>query len=173
MRSELILFSQKYYKQNKHRVAQEPNHAPRNWFSCFKKVHFLKWLLGRPLKLGSGQNPKLRFFENVHPGKFPDKGRLSVSGKAKNAPSSKACGINGKLKENVFSFICPPLPVCSRFQKQFLTTYGGQIEEKRVFFYLPTIRFFASFSKTISNNLWWANWKNTSFFYLPTNRCSF
>ena len=67
---------------------------PETDFLASKKVHFLKWLLGRPLKLGSGQNPKLRFFENVHPGKFPDKGRLSVSGKAKNAPSSKTPGIN-------------------------------------------------------------------------------
>ena len=92
----------------------------------------------------------------------------------------------GQIEETRVSFICPPLVFLFRFQKQFLTTYGGQIEEKRVFVYLPTISCFCRFqkpflttygglahhllffscSKTMSNNLWWANWRKNMFSFV-------
>ena len=55
----------------------------------------------------------------------------------------------GKLKKNVFSFICPPFVFLLRSQKQFLTTYGGQIEETRVSFICPPIVVFFRFQKHV------------------------
>ena len=51
------------------------------------------------------------------------------------------------MKQNTIFFHLPTISCFFRFQKQFLTTYGGQIEETRVFFYLPTVNRFVRFQK--------------------------
>ena len=73
--------------------------------------------------------------------------------------------------KNAFSFICPPLVVVVRFQKQFLTTYGGQIEEKRVFCYLPTIRSFVCSQKQFLTTYGGQIEEKRVLFYLPTITC--
>ena len=74
-----------------------------------------------------------------------------------------------KLKTKFF--ICPPLVILFRFPTRFLTTYGGQIEEKAFVSICPPLVVFLFVLKSNSWQPMVGKLKKRCFFNLPTISC--